>query len=68
MITTVSSHNFRAEPEHPSLLLLPFYALRALHAALHGRRWRRAAPFAHLNEHLRRDIGLPPLGDERRWR
>lgn len=63
MITSFSRHTFRAEPEAPSLLLLPFYALRALRSALHRRRWRRAAPFAHLNEHLRRDVGLPPLDD-----
>lgn len=32
-----------------------------LRDALAGRRWRRAPPFEHLSDHLRRDIGLPPL-------
>jgi hypothetical protein len=35
--------------------------LRALHAALQRRRWQRARPFIHLNDHLRRDVGLPPF-------
>jgi len=61
MMTTVSRFSPCAERRGPSLFLLPLDALRALHAALQRRRWRRARPFAHMNDHLRRDVGLPPL-------
>lgn len=61
MMTTVSKFSLHAERQAPSLLLLPLDALRALHAALQRRRWRRARPFIHLNDHLRRDVGLPPF-------
>lgn len=35
--------------------------LRRLWTALRRRRWQRARPFVHMSDHLRRDIGLPPL-------
>jgi hypothetical protein len=35
--------------------------IRRLWAALRRRRWQRARPFVHLSDHLRRDVGLPPL-------
>lgn len=35
--------------------------LRRLWAVLRQRRWQRARPFIHMNDHLRRDIGLPPF-------
>ena len=35
--------------------------LHRLWTALRQRRWRRARPFIHMNDHLRRDIGLPPF-------
>jgi hypothetical protein len=37
--------------------------LRRLWAALRRRRWQRARPFIYMNDHLRRDVGLPPLED-----
>lgn len=44
--------------------------LLRLRHALAGRRWRRAPPFEGLSDHLRRDIGLPPLDPDspRRYR
>lgn len=41
--------------------------LYRLWSALRRRRWRRARPFIHMNDHLRRDIGLPPF-DGGGWR
>lgn len=48
-------------------LELPLGLFRGLQGRLAGRRWRRARPFAHLNDHLRRDVGLPPLDPAKRW-
>lgn len=45
------------------LLTLPVSLIRRLRAALGRRRWQQAPPFLHMNDHLRRDIGLPPYHD-----
>jgi hypothetical protein len=37
-------------------------------ATLAGRRWQQAPPLAELSNHLRRDIGLPPVHKARDWR
>jgi len=37
-------------------------------ATLAGRRWQQAPPLAELSNHLRRDIGLPPVRHARDWR
>ncbi|MGH6932210.1 MAG: hypothetical protein ACREEE_07220 [Dongiaceae bacterium] len=36
-------------------------------AALRQRRWQRPPPIAHLSDHIRRDIGLPPAGQGGTW-
>ena len=48
----------RADP-----VLVELFAglLSTARSSLARRRWRRARPFVHLNDHLRRDLGLPPL-------
>jgi len=61
MITTISTSPPRSPRQASSLFLLPLDALRTLQETLGRRRWRRARPFAHLNDHLRRDVGLPPI-------
>lgn len=50
------------------LLTLPMTLVRLLRAALGRRRWQQAPPFIHMNDHLRRDIGLPPYGERDRFR
>ncbi len=54
----------RADGAWSETLRLPLALARRLQAAIARYRWRRARPFLHLNDHLRRDVGLPPL-DER---
>lgn len=49
------------------LLTLPVSLIRRLRAALGRRRWQQAPPFIHMSNHLRRDMGLPPFDDLRRW-
>lgn len=51
----------RAEANRFELPAGPPALLLRLRHVLGRRRWRRAPPFEHLNDHLRRDIGLPPL-------
>jgi hypothetical protein len=59
MIMTVLDGFARDRMVHPSVAALS--PLRRLWTALRRRQWRRARPFVHMNDHLRRDIGLPPL-------
>lgn len=58
--------NRRAVAGVVELLTLPLSLIRLMRAALGRRRWQQAPPFNHMNDHLRRDIGLPPLNDRGR--
>ena len=58
--------NRRAGAGLLELMTLPMSLVRRLRAALGRRRWQQAPPFAHMSDHLRRDIGLPPFDDGRR--
>ena len=61
--TLAATGRERAPALQPGL----FDAVREhMRAALERRRQRRAAARLVLNEHLRRDVGLPPF-TERRW-
>lgn len=55
--------NHRATSGLAELLTLPVSLVRRLRGALGRRRWQQAPPFNHMNDHLRRDIGLPPYHD-----
>lgn len=55
--------NRRAVSGIVELLTLPVSLVRQLRDALGRRRWQQAPPFAHMSDHLRRDIGLPPFDD-----
>ncbi len=68
MITTLSKSPSRPQRQAASLFLLLLDALRTLQAMIERRRWRRARPFVHLNDHLRRDVGLPPFDGDYPWR
>ena len=61
MTMTLSTSGSRSPSPAFDALTLPVGVFRALQAVLHRRRWQRTRPFVHMNDHLRRDIGLPPL-------
>ncbi len=63
-LSLTGSYGLDREARHADAAPLP---LRRLWMALRRRRWRRARPFIHMSDHLRRDIGLPPL-DGGGWR
>ena len=55
------SSDYRLAIPAIGLLRLPLDLFLGLHRAVRQWQWRGARPFAHLSDHLRRDVGLPPL-------
>lgn len=66
-LSSIFATNRRALSGVLEFLTLPLSLIRLVRAALGRRRWQQAPPFAGMNNHLRRDIGLPPFDDARRW-
>lgn len=56
-LSLTGSYGLDREARHTAAAPSP---LRRLWTALRRRRWHRARPFIPMNDHLRRDIGLPP--------
>lgn len=66
MNRTASATDPTRDAARPSVLLLPLDLIRGLHRAIRRWHWRGARPFVHLNDHLRRDVGLAPLDERNR--